>query len=332
MPTRGSSAPHGREAMMTREQQALRLSPAPRRQVRWRRACTVVALATLACAGIVQEVGAQALSGTLKKIRDRGTITLGIRENSFPFSYLDARGEPVGYSIDLCLAIVDAVRTELQNDAIKVAYVPVTPADRIAKVIDGSIDLECGSTTNNLERQKQVAFSPVFFVSGTKLLVRRTTKIKNYLDLRNRTVVVTEGTTNEKALRTLADREKIDIKFAVSPDHSESFRRLEAGEAAAFATDDVLLYGFIARSKHEYDYSVVGDFLSYDAYGLMFRKDDADFADLVLTTFQTMAANRDLADLYDKWFVRKLATGERLGLRMGPQLESIFEVLGQPTE
>ncbi len=291
-------------------------------------ALTLVALAWPAS----DRAEAQALNGTLQKIREQGAITLGIRENSFPFSYLDARGQPIGYSVDLCLAIVDAVRTELQNDAIKVNYVPVTPADRIAKVVNGGIDLECGSTTNNLERQKQVAFSPVFFVSGTKLLVRRTTKINSYRDLKGRTVVVTEGTTNEKALRTLSEREKLDIKFVVSPDHAESFRRLEAGEAAAFSTDDVLLYGFIARSKHGYDYAVVGDFLSYDAYGLMFRKDDPDFAALVLTTFQAMAANRDLADLYDKWFVRKVATGERLGLTMGPQLESIFEVLGQPTE
>jgi glutamate/aspartate transport system substrate-binding protein len=316
--------------MMDHRARASKLQPP--QASRWFAPWAVAALLSLGVIASMASAGAQALNGTLKTIRDKGVITLGIRENSFPFSYLDARGQPVGYSIDLCLAIVDAVRTELQNDAIQVAYVPVTPADRIGKVVDGSIDLECGSTTNNLERQKQVAFSPVYFVSGTKLLVRRTTKVKSYRDLRNRTVVVTEGTTNEKALRTLADREKLDIKFVVSPDHAESFRRLEAGEVAAFATDDVLLYGFIARSKHSYDFAVVGDFLSYDAYGLMFRKDDADFAALVVSTFQTMATNRDLADLYDKWFTRKLATGERLGLAMGPQLESIFEMMGQPSE
>jgi glutamate/aspartate transport system substrate-binding protein len=273
---------------------------------------------------------AQQLTGTLKKVKDSGTITLGYRENSFPFSYVNKRGEPLGYSIDLCLAVVDEVRAELERDNIKVAYVPVTPANRIAKVIDGSVDLECGSTTNNVERQKLVAFSPVIFVSGTKLLVRRSSNIKSYRDLRGRTVVLTEGTTNEKAMRLLSDHEKLDMKFMISPDHADSFRKLTAAQAHAFATDDVLLYGFVAQATRPDDYAIVGDYLSYDPYGLMFRKDDADFAAIVLRTFQNLATSRDLADLYDKWFVRKLRTGERLGLTMSTQLKSIFEVLGQP--
>jgi glutamate/aspartate transport system substrate-binding protein len=273
---------------------------------------------------------AQQLTGTLKKVKDSGTITLGYRENSFPFSYVNKRGEPLGYSIDLCLAVVDEVRAELERDNIKVAYVLVTPANRIAKVIDGSVDLECGSTTNNVERQKLVAFSPVIFVSGTKLLVRRSSNIKSYRDLRGRTVVLTEGTTNEKAMRLLSDHEKLDMKFLISPDHADSFKKLTAAQAHAFATDDVLLYGFVAQATRPDDYAIVGDYLSYDPYGLMFRKDDADFAAVVLRTFQNLAASRDLADLYDKWFVRKLRTGEKLGLTMSAQLKSIFEVLGQP--
>jgi len=273
---------------------------------------------------------AQQLTGTLKKIKDSGTITIGYRENSFPFSYRDKTGQPVGYSIDLCLAVADEVRVELENDNIKVAYVPVTPANRIEKVIDGTVDIECGSTTNNVERQRQVAFSPVFFISGTKLLVRRSSNIKSYRDLRGRIVVVTEGTTNEKALKLLSDREKLEIKFVTAPDHAESFRKLAAGEAHAFATDDVLLYGFVAKAPRPADYAVVGDYLSYDPYGLMFRRDDPDFAAVVLRTFQSMAASRDLADLYDKWFTRRLRSGELLGLGMSPQLRTIFEVLGQP--
>jgi|SRR5450432_1465945 len=285
--------------------------------------CLLVALAT-------PQVDAQQLTGTLKKVRDSGTIALGYRENSFPFSYVNTRGEPLGYSIDLCLAVVDEVRAELERDAIKVKYVPVTPANRIDKVIDGSVDLECGSTTNNVERQKQVAFSPVIFVSGTKLLVRRSSNIKSYRDLRGRTVVLTEGTTNEKAMRVLSDREKLDMKFTMAPDHADSFRKLTAAQAHAFATDDVLLYGFVAQATSPADYAIVGDFLSYDPYGLMYRKDDPDFAALVLRTFQNMAVNRELADLYDRWFMRKLRTGERLGLPMSAQLRTIFEVLGQP--
>jgi ABC-type amino acid transport substrate-binding protein len=273
---------------------------------------------------------AQQLTGTLKKIKDSGTVALGYRENSFPFSYINNRGEPLGYSIDLCLAVVDEVRAEIERDDIRVAYVPVTPANRIDKVIDGSVDIECGSTTNNVERQKLVAFSPVIFISGTKLLVRRSSNIKSYRDLRDRTVVLTEGTTNEKAMRLLSEHEKLNMKFTIAPDHADSFRKLTAGQAHAFATDDVLLYGLVAQATQPADYAIVGDFLSYDPYGLMFRKDDPDFAAIVLRTFQNLAASRDLAELYDKWFVRKLRTGERLGMTMSAQLKSIFEVLGQP--
>jgi glutamate/aspartate transport system substrate-binding protein len=280
--------------------------------------------------GAAPDGAGQELAGTLKKVKDRGTIALGYRENSFPFSFVDKRGEPHGYSIDLCLAVVDEVRAELERDSIKVVYVPVTPADRIEKVVDGSIDIECGSTTNNVERQKRVAFSPVMFVSGTKLLVRRTSAIKSYRDLRGKTVVLTEGTTNEKAMRQLSDHEKLEIKFITAPDHADSFRKLSSGQAHAFATDDVLLYGFVSQAARPVDYAIVGDFLSFDPYGLMFRKDDPEFAALVLRTFQNLASSRDLADLYDKWFMRKLRTGERLGLPMSAQLKSIFEVLGQP--
>jgi glutamate/aspartate transport system substrate-binding protein len=280
----------------------------------------------------VVPASAQQLSGTLKKVRDSGTITIGYRENSLPFSYVVGNGQPIGYSIDLCLAIVDAVREEIENDNLKVAYIPVTSANRMDKLIDGTIDLECGSTTNNLERQKRVAFSPVFFVSGTKLLVKRSSGIKSYLDLRGKTVVVTAGTTNEKALRQISDREKLGIVFVTADDHAASFQKLDTGEAIAFATDDVLLYGLIAQSKHGGDYAVVGDYISYDPYGLMLRKDDPEFAALILRTFQTMASSRDLAQLYDKWFKQRLRGGERLGLTMSAQLESIFGILGQPEQ
>ena len=304
----------------------------PRRIALSRRAAGLLAAAgVFMLAALAAPEGAgQQLTGTLKKVKDSGTITLGYRENSFPFSYVNKRGEPLGYSIDLCLAVVDEVRAELERDNIKVAYVPVTPTNRIEKVIDGSVDLECGATTNNIERQKLVAFSPVIFVSGTKLLVRRSSNIKSYRDLRGRTVVLTAGTTNEKAMRTLSEHENLDMKFAMARDHADSFRMLNAAQAHAFATDDVLLYGFVAQATRPADFAIVGDYLSYDPYGLMFRKDDPDFASLVLRTFQNLAASRELADLYDKWFMRKLRTGERLGLTMSAQLKSIFEVLGQP--
>jgi ABC-type amino acid transport substrate-binding protein len=272
----------------------------------------------------------QQLTGTLKKIKDSGTIALGYRENSFPFSYINKRGEPLGYSIDLCLAVVDEVRAELERENIKVAYVPVPPADRIEKVVDGSVDIECGSTTNNIERQKRVTFSPVIFVGGTKLLVRRSSNIKSYRDLRDKTVVLTRGTTNEKAMRLLSEHEKLDLKLVAAADHADSFRMLTSGQVHAFATDDVLLYGFVAQANSPPDYAIVGDYLSFDPYGLMYRKEDPDFSALVLRTFQNLAASRELAEHHDKWFMRKLRSGEQLGLPMSAQLKPIFEVLGQP--
>ncbi len=307
--------------------QAGRRRTAPsRRAVIWLLSAGVFMLAL----GAAPDGTGQELAGTLKKVKDRGTIALGYRENSFPFSFVDKRGEPHGYSIDLCLAVVDEVRAELERDSIKVVYVPVTPANRIEMVVDGSVDIECGSTTNNIERQKRVAFSPVIFVSGTKLLVRRSSAIKSYRDLRAKTVVLTEGTTNEKAMRILSDHEKLEMRLITAPDHADSFRMLASGQAHAFATDDVLLYGLISQAARPDDYAIVGDFLSYDPYGLVFRKDDPDFAAVVLRTFQNLAASRELADFYDKWFMRKLRTGERLKLPMSAQLKSIFEVLGQP--
>src|SRR5262245_19666827 len=189
------------------------------------------------------------LSGTLKKVKDSGTITLGYRESSLPFSYLNRRQQPIGYSIDLCREIVEDVSTELDGMEIKIAFVPVTPANRLQKVASGEIDLECGSTTGNVQRRKEVAFSPIFFVAGTKLMVPKSSSVRSYRDLATKTAVVTSGTTNEAALRTLSDKQKLGITIITTPDHMESLATLVSGKADAFATDDVLLYGFIAGTR-----------------------------------------------------------------------------------
>src|ERR1700730_5424125 len=241
-----------------------------------------------------------ALSGTLKKIKDSGTITLGYRESSLPFSYLNKRQQPIGYSIDLCREIVEAATTELDGMDIKIAFSPVTAADRLDKVKSGAIDLECGSTTSNLQRQKEVAFSPVFFVAGTKLMVPNASTVQSYRDLAGKTVVVTAGTTNEAALRTLSDKQKLGIPIVTARDHAQSLATLVAGKADAFATDDVLLYGFIAAEPSAHDMKVVGDYLSYDPYGLAYRRDDPAFAAVVERTFARMAAERRLEELYNK--------------------------------
>jgi glutamate/aspartate transport system substrate-binding protein len=272
----------------------------------------------------------QELTGTLKKIKDSKTVTLGYRESSIPFSYVNKPGEPIGYSIDLCNAVVDEVSKELEGVEIGVNYKKVTAETRIPAVRSGEVDLECGSTTANFARSKEVAFSPIFFVAGTKLLVPRSSAISSYRDLQDKTVVVTAGTTNEAAVRAISDKQHLDIKLLIGADHDESFAMLREGKADAFATDDVLLYGLVATTRIGDRYHVVGEYLSYDPYGLMYRKDDPDFAAVVDRTFSRLAQSREIVDLYNKWFQQRLPTGETLDLPMSPQLEEIFRVEGVP--
>jgi glutamate/aspartate transport system substrate-binding protein len=273
---------------------------------------------------------AQELIGTLKKIKDTKTVTLGYRESSIPFSYVNKPGEPIGYSIDLCNAVVDEISKEFEGIEIGVSYKKVTAETRIPAVRSGEVDLECGSTTANFERKKEVAFSPIFFVAGTKLLVPRSSPITSYRDLRGKTVVVTAGTTNEAAVRAISDKQNLGIKLLIGADHDQSFALLREGKADAFATDDVLLYGLATTTKTGDQYHVVGEYLSYDPYGLMYRKDDPDFAAIVDRTFSRLAESRELVDLYNKWFQQRLPTGETLDLPMSPQLEEIFRVEGVP--
>jgi glutamate/aspartate transport system substrate-binding protein len=273
---------------------------------------------------------AQELTGTLKKIKDSKTITLGYRASSIPFSYLNRRGDPIGYSIDLCGVVVDETAKELQGVEIAVEYKKVTAETRISAVLSAEIDLECGSTTANFQRKREVSFSPIFFIAGTKLLVPRSSRINSYRDLLNKTVVVTAGTTNEAAVRAISDKQKLAINVIIGSDHAESFAMLKEGKADAFATDDVLLYGLVATTKSGDQYHVVGEYLSYDPYGLMYRKDDPDFAAVVDRTFSRLAQSRELVQLYNKWFQQRLPTGERLDLPMSPQLEEIFRVQGVP--
>jgi glutamate/aspartate transport system substrate-binding protein len=220
-----------------------------------------LALALLAGIGPASAQDApREIGGTLKRVKETGSIRLGYRESSIPFSYVNRPGDPIGYSIDLCNEIVEEVSKELSGIEIGVAYKKVTSETRIPAVRSGEIDLECGSTTSNFERQKQAAFSPIFFVAGTKLLVPRDSGIASYRDLKGKTVVVTAGTTNEAAIRSLSDKQKLGIDIVVGKDHADCFAMLEAGKAAAFATDDVLLYGLVATTKTGDRYRIVGDF------------------------------------------------------------------------
>lgn len=270
----------------------------------------------------------EVLTGALKAIAARGEVVIGYREASIPFSFLD-RGRPVGYVIDLCGEIVDEIGRATGRSDLRVRYERVTPESRIEAVTSGGIDLECGSTTANAERRRSVAFSPVTFVSATTLMVPRASGIRSYRDLDGRKVVVTAGTTNEAALRSLVAKLKLRTEILTAPDHAASFAMLKAGQADAFATDDVLLYGLIADAGADGErFTVLPDKLSFEPYGIMFRKDDPDLAAAVSAAFTRLAETRELRWIYERWFLKRLPNGERLNVPMSSELRTSFQLIG----
>jgi glutamate/aspartate transport system substrate-binding protein len=286
----------------------------------------LLAACVLATPASAQTAG-EGLSSTLANIKRTHVVRLGYRESSPPFSFLDHSNRPIGYSLELCEAIVEEIGVEVDDPNLKVEYVKVTSDDRIPAVTDNKIDLECGSTTANAERAKLVAFSPLMFVAGTKLMVPKASTLAAPADLKGKTVVVTKGTTNEQAMHAIDKKFSLGLNIAVSPDHEQSYQMLVDGKADAFATDDILLYGLIARHKSQGQFKVTGDYLSYDPYGIMFRKGEPQLKEVVERTFRKLGSGRDLVPLYNKWFVARLPTGERLGVSISPQLEEAFKVL-----
>jgi len=265
-----------------------------------------------------------ALEGTLKKVREAGAVTVGYREASVPFSFKSASGEPIGYSIQVCRSLVEAMGLAVDRE-LSIKWVAVTPETRIPAVVAGEVDLECGSTTSNLERQKQVAFSQTIFVSGTKLLVKKGSPVTSFRDLGGKKVVVTAGTTNEKAMRDLAAKFKLSLDLVTTPDHAASFAKLTGGEVDAFALDDVLLYGLVAQNKLQGSYIVTGEFLSYDPYGIMFRRGDPQLRRVVDAEFRRLGQDGEFERFYTRWFLRKLPSGVSLDLPASPQLVEIFK-------
>src|SRR4051795_638199 len=273
------------------------------------------------------QTASEGLSPTLDNIKRTHVVRLGYRESSPPFSFLDHSNRPIGYSLELCEAIVEEIGVEVDDANLKVEHVKVTSDDRIQAVTENKIDLECGSTTANAERAKLVAFSPLMFVAGTKLMVPKASTISAPTDLKGKTVVVTKGTTNEQAMHLVDKKFSLGLNIVASPDHEQSYQMLVDGKADAFATDDILLHGLIARHKAQDKFKVVGDFLSYDPYGIMFRKGEPQLAAVVERAFRKLGSNRDLIPLYNKWFVARLPTGEKLNVAISPQLEEAFKVL-----
>src|SRR6201990_7882 len=281
----------------------------------------------LLVSAVYAQSGGEGLSPTLAAIKSRHVVHLGYRESSPPFSFLDQANRPIGYSLELCEAVVDEIGVAVDEPNLKIDYVKVTSDDRIPAVVQNKIDLECGSTTANAERRKQVAFSPLMFVAGTKLMVPKDSTISAPKDLQGKTVVVTKGTTNEQAMHAVDKKFSLGLNIVVSPDHEQSYQMLVDGKADAFATDDILLYGLIARHKSQDKFHVTGDYLSYDPYGIMFRKGEPQLTAVVERAFRKLGTNHDLVPLYNKWFVSRLPTGEKLNVAISPQLEDAFKAL-----
>jgi len=258
---------------------------------------------------------------TLRRIRETGTLLVGVRESSVPFSFVDAQGQPQGYSVDLCNRIADAIKSELKLARLETRYVSVTSANRIAAVKDGKVDLECGSTTNTKERQKDVAFAYTTFVAGIKMLARKSANVAGIEDLRGKTIVVTKGTTSEKMMRQLDEERLLHLTIVESPDHNQSFRMVAEDKAVAFPMDDVLLYGLISKSAKPDEFAVVGRYLSVEPYGIVLRRDEPAFEKIVNRTLNEMFQSGEARKLYAKWFATRDLT-----VPMNQYLKEAFQV------
>jgi glutamate/aspartate transport system substrate-binding protein len=286
-------------------------------------------LLAAALAALALAAPAAAQEGTLKKIKDSGSITLGHRDASIPLSYYDDKQKPVGYAIDLCLKIVDAIKAELKMPKLDVKYQLVTSANRIPLMANGTIDLECGSTTNNLERQQQVWFAITHFVTANKFVAKRSAKLARLEDLKGKTVVSTAGTTNIKQLTALNAEKNLGVNIVSANGHSEAFQMVESGRAAAFVMDDILLFGLVANSKNPKDFAISQEALSVEPYGIMLRKDDAAFKKVVDAAMVKHYKSPEAAKLYARWFQQPIPP-RRINLNV-PMSAQLKKVMASPT-
>ncbi len=292
----------------------------------------VALAATAECRAQGEPLAADTVAGTLARIKTTGVARIGYREAAVPFSFLDPAGRPVGYSLDLCGAIVEEIGRVLDRDDLKLDFVRVTADDRLDAVVANRIDLECGSTTNNAERRRIVDFSPMIFVTGTKVMVPATTAWRDFHDLKGRRVAVARGSTNADALRALDRKFGLGITLVEAPGYDDAYRLLENGDADALATDEVLLRGLIAQHRAQSRFKVVGEMLSYEPYGIAFRRNEKELRDTVERAIRNLVVARDIGPIYDKWFASRLPNGERFDIPMSPQLAESFAVLGATGE
>lgn len=290
-----------------------------------RKSLTVIALC-LTAGGLAAPAQAAELTGSLKKIKDAGAITVGYRESSVPFSYLDADQKPVGYAMDLCAKVVDAVKEELKAPNLQVKYQAVTSQNRIPLMQNGTIDIECGSTTNSVQRQQQVGFSVAYFITSVRMGVRKDSGINDITDLEGKPVVTTTGTTSDGLIKQNQRGKSINLRNLYGKDHADSFLMVESGRAAAFVMDDILIAGLIANSKNPSAYAIVGPSLRDEPYGVMLRKDDPEFKAVVDKALIATMKSGEATKLYDKWFMNPIPPRNvNLNFPMSPVLKAAIE-------
>ena len=288
-----------------------------------------VGLITL-CALLLVGPPANAQEGTLKKIKETGVITLGHRDASIPFSYFDDKQAAIGYALDLCGKIVDAVKTELKMPNLQVKLNPVTSATRIPLMANGTIDLECGSTTNNLERQKQVSFTITHFVTANRFVSKKASNLKDLNDLKGKTVVSTSGTTNIKQITEINGQKNLGITILPAKDHAEAFLMVETGRAAAFVMDDILLFSLVASSKTPAEWTISAEALSVEPYGIMLRKDDPSFKKVVDGAMTAVYKSGEINRIYGKWFMSPVPPK---GVNLNVPMSDVFKhVVAKPTD
>src|SRR5947199_839997 len=273
---------------------------------------------------------AAAQDGTLKKIKDSGSITIGHRDASIPFSYYDDKQQVVGYAVDLCHRIVDAVKADLKMPKIETKYQLVTSANRIPLMANGTIDLECGSTTNNLARQKEVSFTITHFVTANRWVAKKSAKLDKLASLKGKTIVSTAGTTNIKGITEINAAQNLGMNIISANGHPEAFQMVETGRAAAFVMDDILLYSLAAQSRNPGDYAISTEATSVEPYGIMLRKDDAAFKKVVNAAMTNIYKSGQINAIYEKWFLKPIPPkGINLNIPMSDQFK---RVVANPTD
>jgi len=285
----------------------------------------------LLAVGIATAASAQDLTGTLKKIKDTGSITIGYRESSIPFSYLDDKQQPIGYAMDLCMKVVDAVKADLKMPNLKLNLQPVTSSNRIPLLQNGTIDMECGSTTNSVARQQQVSFGPTYFVINVSAAVKKSSGVKTLADLNGKTISTTSGTTAVPLLKQYEKTKSADIKEIYGKDHAESFLLLTQDRVAALVMDDILLAGQIANAASPGDYMILKDeSLRTEPYSMMIRKDDPQFKALVDKTIGGVMKSGEIDKIYAKWFTSPIPP-KNINMNF-PETPAIKEAFKNPND